>query len=669
MAPPTDALALLRAAAGRRLSLLAHAAVPRRAGPPRAGAAPRAGAVPRPAPRFARGFAAGGPDAAGGGEGSAGAAGAAGAAADAGVPAAEGAREGAAPEGKADAIAAEGPVGRAHATEGDSTEPAQQPAAASEASEAPGPRDAPRPGPPSAPAPPPPSAADAAYRLALAVIDAEVAKVRAELASLDARLADPDLADPDRALLAARRRNRADELAFADPQLRELLPARNAREFGTHPEDEALLPLKRDVFQKITLPILLDHMTRDAVLVDLFGLHDAFEPSVAVTALFEKERGIATERFSRRTDVPLVPLHMSPVSRYKGDGTECRRTPPKIKIESFPDGSAPRGREKLLTVAVMDLDYPRLDTASYESLLLSLHTNLPPRPILTLDLADPAHCAVPYLPPHPAKQSPNLWHRVVAVVCEQEGEVDIRLPEGREVEGVEGRSPWVRDHDGEGEQKHRIRERIAALPFLRMMRAHNLTPVGIAYWKVEWSPQASVIFRELGLHEPVLSLMPRDIPAFSRALRRTPDAASDPASLLALLGKERLSLSTDPEGGKRYDRASAVAGRGGNEGLEEPSSRPARMPTRAAETIARLEAEARAAELRRAEKSGKPAAEAPRFDFDRAGRMRAPVDPVVDVARAVRSREGVAGPVTAHEERVWRERAWRYQRRVRGENQ
>ena len=56
----------------------------------------------------------------------------------------------------------------------------------------------------------------------------------------------------------------------------------------------------------------------------------------------------------------------------------------------------------------------------------------------------------------------------------------------------------MRDEKGEGEKRHRIEERVAMLPFLKMMRRYELEPVGFGYWKNRWTKASSELFKELG---------------------------------------------------------------------------------------------------------------------------------------------------------------------------
>lgn len=156
-------------------------------------------------------------------------------------------------------------------------------------------------------------------------------------------------------------------------------------------------------------------------------------------------------------------------------------------------------RLPILSSTLLHADYPRLDTSSYEPILLSLHTNIPynPASTLSLNLSSTENAVLPYLPPHPAKQNPNLWHRIVVMVCEQTEKIEVAVPAPAAQE-VSQRSEWVKDEDGPKEKELKIRERLEMLPFLKLARKHALEPIGFGYWKAEWTPRASAIFTKLG---------------------------------------------------------------------------------------------------------------------------------------------------------------------------
>lgn len=158
-----------------------------------------------------------------------------------------------------------------------------------------------------------------------------------------------------------------------------------------------------------------------------------------------------------------------------------------------------------MCVFVRWADYPRLDTSSYESLILSMHTNIPFQSTLTFDLASQQNCVLPYIPPHPAKQNPNLSHRIMVIVAEQQnGRIDVQLPpfsqrlEQEQEPSHSDRSAWVLDVHGPAERQHRIWERVEMGPYLKMAKRYGFKVLGLGYWKTEWSVATTEIFRRLG---------------------------------------------------------------------------------------------------------------------------------------------------------------------------
>lgn len=188
------------------------------------------------------------------------------------------------------------------------------------------------------PAKPQPAEPDATLKLAMGVIDAEAARVRASLAALDAQLAALPSDSPDRAALLSQKKHAEAALVFGDLSAhRELaLGVRTAR----------TLPLRHDAFEARRLPVLLDHAKRDGTLWDIFG-HWEFEPKVDVSISFGAEEGLGKANV------------------YKGEPSDCRFNAPVIRVEGW-DGDDVRPAEgRYLSVVVMDLGEHRAKRAQF----------------------------------------------------------------------------------------------------------------------------------------------------------------------------------------------------------------------------------------------------------------------------------------------------------------
>lgn len=148
--------------------------------------------------------------------------------------------------------------------------------------------------------------------------------------------------------------------------------------------------------------------------------------------------------------------------------------------------------------------------------------------------------------------------------------------------------------------------------------------------------------------------MPADLPTFARQIGAIPT----PTHLL------QLAQLKSPSGSKRLTNYQP------GEVLPEPSSLPARMPTLADETIAKLEEAARLAADKKSEKAkagggkGKPSSSSVTATEVKpvTWGVRTSRPTPVDVAKEVREREGKKGPVTEFLEKAGREKGrGRYQ--------
>lgn len=247
--------------------------------------------------------------------------------------------------------------------------------------------------------------------LANQLIAGELDRVKADISDIDARLKDGATPNSEKLSLLRQRKAKEAELVFGD-----INAHRQVTRLGNSPlntglsaEEEArLLPIRHDHFVKRRVPVLLDHAKRDGTLMDIYGHLDALEPVAEVTIHLPAEgttpKGTA----------------------WKGEPMAVRKAAPTVRIESWDPEEVDDGKERFLTVLVMDLGglaqiaTKRWTGLKNESWLIQSHlnsfptnnlVNLNPRFPQCFRLSTTRHVLLRSLPPLPPHQHPQIPHR------------------------------------------------------------------------------------------------------------------------------------------------------------------------------------------------------------------------------------------------------------------
>ncbi|KAI9504025.1 phosphatidylethanolamine-binding protein, partial [Coemansia spiralis] len=143
------------------------------------------------------------------------------------------------------------------------------------------------------------------------------------------------------------------------------------------------------------------------------------------------------------------------------------RQQPEIELVSFHDDT------RLHTLVMVDLDEPFVEKQTFREQFHWVAANLPFSRLHTKAVIDASNVMLPYIPPHPAKGTPN--HRYAFAVFEQ-GESGQEKLEGIDV----SRDMVLRN----------------------FVSQHGLRLVGISFFRASWDESVDEVYREVLKAEP-----------------------------------------------------------------------------------------------------------------------------------------------------------------------
>ncbi|EER38806.1 ribosomal protein YmL35 [Histoplasma capsulatum var. duboisii H88] len=197
----------------------------------------------------------------------------------------------------------------------------------------------------------------------------------------------------------------------------------------------------------------------------------------------EYRRKIIVQRITQMKVIPDVLPHLDPIVDVKlafgrraippGEFVDSRVSsmPAKLNVQTFEHG------EKLLTVAVVDLDVPDPEHDSFGFRCHFLAINVPISPTesrISLDkLSTDNQVIFPWLPPYAQKGSP--YHRLSIVILEQKDQAALDLKQ--------------------------VAEKVQRDDFrLRSLQTrHQLKPIGVHLFRSKWDENTESVMKEFGI--------------------------------------------------------------------------------------------------------------------------------------------------------------------------
>ena len=203
----------------------------------------------------------------------------------------------------------------------------------------------------------------------------------------------------------------------------------------------------------------------------------------------EYRRKIQIQRMTQMKVVPDVIPHCDPIVDIKikygrhsvqpGEFVDSAvsENPPQLTIQSFEKDL------KLVTIAVVDADVPKVATDSFEPRCHFLASNIaitPTNPVINLGSLAVDQVLVPWLPPTAQKGSP--YHRLSIIVLQQKD--DIQIDRGVALKNI---------------QQDNFRTR-------SFMTRHMLQPIGATLFRTKWDESMADVMTRAGIEGAEMEL-------------------------------------------------------------------------------------------------------------------------------------------------------------------
>ena len=303
------------------------------------------------------------------------------------------------------------------------------------------------------------------------------------------------------------------------------------------PTEKVFQVLEERRFKQFALPKLLKHSKHWSIAdhLPVEEAADQFKVSMRLSYAYRQPTGNEPKRTAW-----IIPMGQN-VNNLDTHSS------PEVTINTF-DASQTR----YFTLAMVDLDFIRLETKSFEEWCHWLVTDIPvkgecilpsiPSPFFGEKFVESVGNTVfGYVPPIPTFANPRQPHRYCFALFEQEAQrplaVDLAaLKHKAQQERLEYQKTTKPSYLKAAETENDIstlmtRERFLVFPAMRFAKQHSLSLASFCFVTASWTPQTSATFTALGIHEPVYGRQEDDSVRRSDQIKKLHHATQQLSSL------------------------------------------------------------------------------------------------------------------------------------------